>query len=277
MNDTLTLEIDLRREDDVLYATFNQGQRLNSITPQLLSDLETVLSLVQGDPTIKCLVLAGSERAFSVGLDLDLLTRAFAEPEYFESVLVRLAGICSGIEQLETPVVAVVSGLARAGGFEILLACDVVLMSETARIGDVHSAFAVAPGGGSSFRLPRIVGTARAKEIFFSGRWIDATEAVQLGLALEAFSPDKQKQTVDNCLSWITDKSRACLGTIKQQMNATVNLSGDAAAEAERRLFLQYVTPVDSDAQEGFRASMENREPRWARSRATTTDEKDKR
>jgi len=257
-------EFEVEIRDNVIYATMNRPQSLNSITEQWLVELDAILTIVEQDMTVKALVIRGSGRAFSVGLDHYLLDRAFGDPEYFESVLQRLGSLLLRIEELSAPVVAAVNGLARAGGFELILCCDVVIVSASAKVGDAHTAFGVVPGGGSSFRLPRIVGTSRAKEIFMSGRWMAATELVELGIALQVVPDSSIDESVELCLGWLTDKSRGCLGTVKRQMLMTSAAPSAQAIEIEREIFLNYVTPADSDAQEGFRSWREDRQPRWA-------------
>jgi enoyl-CoA hydratase/carnithine racemase len=262
--DLIFRDFDVARKDNVIYATMNQVQRLNSITEDWLADLDSIVGTVERDQSIKALVIRGSGRAFSVGLDQHLLDKAFDNSEYFESVLVRLGGILLRIEELNAPVIAAVNGLARAGGFELILSCDVVIVAESAKVGDAHTAFGVVPGGGSSFRLPRIVGSMRAKEIFFSGRWMQSTELVHLGIALKSVADDSLDQEVEECLSWLTDKSRNCIGTVKRQMLRTAAAPAFEAIGIEREVFLSYVTPKDSDAQEGFASWREGRPPRWA-------------
>ncbi len=262
--DLIFRDFDVVRRDNVIYATMNQVQRLNSITEDWLADLDSIVGMVEQDQSIRALVIRGSGRAFSVGLDQHLLDKAFDNSEYFESVLVRLGGILLRIEELNAPVIAAVNGLARAGGFELILSCDVVIVAESAKVGDAHTVFGVVPGGGSSFRLPRIVGSMRAKEIFFSGRWMQSLELVQLGIALKSVPDDSLDQAVEECLSWLTDKSRNCLGTVKRQMLRTAAAPASEAIGIEREVFLSYVTPKDSDAQEGFASWREGRPPRWA-------------
>lgn len=262
--DLIFRDFDVVRRDNVIYATMNQVQRLNSITEDWLADLDSIVGIVEQDQSIKALVIRGSGRAFSVGLDQHLLDKAFDNGEYFESVLVRLGGILLRIEELNAPVIAAVNGLARAGGFELILSCDVVIVAENAKVGDAHTAFGVVPGGGSSFRLPRIVGSMRAKEIFFSGRWMQSSELVQLGIAMKSVPDESLDQAVEECLSWLTNKSRNCLGTVKRQMLRTAAAPASEAIGIEREAFLSYVTPKDSDAQEGFASWREGRPPRWA-------------
>lgn len=257
-------DMEVVRRDNVIYATMNQIHRLNSISEGWLADLDAVVSLVEQDQTIKALVLRGTGRAFSVGLDQNLLDKAFDDAAYFSSVLERLGGILLRIEELNAPVVAAVNGLARAGGFELILCCDIVIVSDKAQVGDAHTAFGVVPGGGSSFRLPRIVGAMRAKEIFLSGRWMKPIELVELGIAYRCVPHESLDQAVEECLGWLTDKSRNCLGTVKRQMLMTAAAPASEAINIEREIFLAYVTPENSDAQDGFRSWREGRQPKWA-------------
>jgi enoyl-CoA hydratase/carnithine racemase len=104
----------------------------------------------------------------------------------------------------------------------------------------------------------------RAKEIFFSGRWMKSDELVALGIATESVPQDLLEGAVEESLGWLTDKSRDCLGTVKRQMLATATAPAAQAIGIEREIFLAYVTPRDSDAQEGFRSWREGRSPRWA-------------
>lgn len=257
-------DMEVVRRDNVIYATMNQIHRLNSISEGWLADLDAVVSLVEQDQTIKALVLRGTGRAFSVGLDQNLLDKAFDDAAYFSSVLERLGRILLRIEELNAPVVAAVNGLARAGGFELILCCDIVIVSDKAQVGDAHTAFGVVPGGGSSFRLPRIVGAMRAKEIFLSGRWMKPIELVDLGIAYRCVPHESLDQAVEECLGWLTDKSRNCLGTVKRQMLMTAAAPASEAINIEREIFLAYVTPENSDAQDGFRSWREGRQPKWA-------------
>jgi len=256
--------LDLVIEGPVARATFSRPEQLNSISEAVLDDLDAVVQLVHDTRAVRALVVRGTGDVFSVGLDLTLLDRAFGDLDYFEHVLTRLAATCLSLEELEVPVVAAVNGLARAGGFELALACDFVVASESARIGDVHTSFGVVPGGGSSVRLPRLVGPQRAKEIFFSARWLDGTEAADVGLALRAVPAEQLDAAVDELLRGMVDKSRSCLGTVKRQMRRTTALSTRDGVAVERQEFLAYLGAPDSDGIEGFRAYQQGRMPSWA-------------
>ncbi|GAA1793821.1 enoyl-CoA hydratase-related protein [Actinomadura chokoriensis] len=258
--ETMTLRLTGR----VARAAFTRPESLNSLTWRALDDLEAVIGAVEADPEVRVLVIGGTGRAFSVGLDLAVLDEAFADAAVWERLARRLAALTLRLERLPVPVVAEVNGLARAGGFELLLACDLVLMAESARIADAHAEFGVVPAGGSTARLPRIVGRQRAREIFLTGRWITAAEAVGLGIALEAVPDAELTAAVDGLAARLSRQSRACMGTMKRQLAAAEGLPVAQAVGPEIEEFVAYVTPPGSDGQEGFRAYRENRAPSWA-------------
>ena len=132
---TLTYQV----SDRIGVMTFTQPERLNALSEASLAEIEAVLDSVESDKGLGALILTGTGNAFCVGLDLDLLERAFSDIAYFEATVRRLSVIIERIEALEIPTITAVNGYARAGGFEITLACDFLIMADEARIGDRKS------------------------------------------------------------------------------------------------------------------------------------------
>ena len=163
---TLTYEV----ADRIAVMTFTQPERLNAISETRLAEMEAVLDRVEGDPAVRALVITGIGRAFCVGLDLDLLDKAFDDIPYFTSVVQRLSRIVLRIEALDIPTIAAINGYARAGGFEMTLGCDFCIMADEAKIGDVHTDAGVVPAF-VSLRLRRRVGDQVAKDILWTARW----------------------------------------------------------------------------------------------------------
>ena len=214
---------------------------------------------MQSDEGVRTLVIRGEGKAFSVGLDADLLDHAFDDLEYFEHMLTRVAAICLSLEALDVPVIAAVNGIARAGGFELALACDLIVMSDEARIGDVHTTFGVVPGGGSSVRLPHWVGVPRARELVYSGRWLSGQEALAIGLAQRSVPAEEFDRAVETLAASFTDKSRRALAACKRQINGGLGLDTPSGVEHERHEFIRYLREPHSDAIEGFRAWQQDR------------------
>jgi enoyl-CoA hydratase/carnithine racemase len=250
--------------DRVARITFTRPEAMNSLTARVFDDLEAAIDAAEADPDVRVLVIGGTGRAFSVGLDLTLLDEAFADPAVWERIAKRLAALTLRLEGLSMPVIAAVNGLARAGGFELLLACDLVLIADSARIADAHAEFGVIPAGGSTARLPRIVGRQCAREIFLTGRWIPAAEAVELGIALKSVPADELDAAVAELAGRLARRSRNCMAAMKRQFAAVEALPLAEAVVPEIEEFVSYVTPADSDGQEGYRAYRENRPPAWA-------------
>lgn len=256
----MSVEYEVR--DRVGYATFNRPGALNAIDEEVLADLAALLPRVAGDPSVKALVFSGAGDVFSVGLDLGLLEMAFADSDYFRDVLERLKRALLGVEALPVPVIAAVNGLARAGGFELMLACDLVLMADEARIGDTHLAFGILPGGGASQRLPRLIGRQRARELILTGRWIMGPEAAAMGLALKSVPRRELAAAVEDLVQRFRRLSRPCLGATKAAMAEGSALPLEQGLELEIDRFIRY---LDSEptSREGFRASVERRDPVW--------------
>lgn len=253
----------LEVRDRVAYLTFTRPDSLNSITPQFTEDFETVLTYLEADVDCRALVLTGTGKAFCVGQDIAIIQRGFSELPFFEAVVRRLHNILFRLEALTLPTIAAVNGYARAGGWEILLCCDFVLVAREAKVGDAHSTYAVAPGGGASQRLPRIVGMQRAKELIWTGRWMSAEEMVSYGLALSAPALADLPAAVEDLLTGIRDKPRKLLAVTKQMLRLGQDVTVQEGIEIEFKLFFEYMRD-SPDPVEGVRAWLEKRPPVWS-------------
>jgi enoyl-CoA hydratase/carnithine racemase len=256
--------LDYSTRNRVAYATFVSGERHNSLSEQTLDDLNDVVARVQADAGVRVLVLAGDGEAFSVGLDHDLLAKAYGDLEYFEHILTRLAATCLSLEALDVPVIAKVNGTATAAGFELALACDLIVIADDAQIGDGQAAVGSVPGGGASVRLPRVVGVQHARELIYSARTLTGKEAAAIGLALTSVPAAKLDATVDALAASFADKSRRAIAVAKRQINRGLGVDTPTGVEAERGELIRHLREPGSDAAEGFRAGQENRLPSWA-------------
>lgn len=254
------VQFDVR--DRIAYLTLNRPAALNAIDEDVLAALPRCLEQADLDEAVKALVVGGAGEAFCVGLDIDLLGRAFADPVYFRDVLERYRDILCAIEALSVPVVAAVGGLARAGGFELLLACDLVVVAEEARIGDNHLAFGIVPGGGATQRAPRALGRQRARELVFTARWMDGREAASSGLALRSAPRARLGDAVEDLVAPLRTRSRAALAATKAAMNDGERDALRQGLDAEIERFMAFLT-TDPAAAEGYRAFVERRDPEW--------------
>lgn len=164
----------------VTLVRLNRPEALNALNSELLGELADVLTKATDDEAVRCLVLTGSPKAFAAGADIKemeaktpLEAKAFAELGH---------AVCAAIERAPQPTIAAVNGFALGGGCEIALACDIRLAAERAVLGQPEVALGIFPGWGGTQRLPRLIGAGVAKELIFTGRSVNASEALRIGL-----------------------------------------------------------------------------------------------
>lgn len=236
----------------------------NLLTEQTLDDLNDVVARVQQDQNVRTLVLRAQGEVFSVGLDPALLADAYADLEFLEHILTRVAAIGLSLESLDLPVIAAINGTATEMAFSLALACDLIVIADEALIGDGRGMRGRVPGDGATARLPRTVGTQRAREILFSSRLLSGKEAAAIGLALRSVPAAELDAAVDALAASFTDKPRRVLATMKRQVNGGLGLDTPSAVEHERGELIRLACEPDSDAIEGLRALREGRPPSWA-------------
>lgn len=248
--------------DRIGYLTLNRPRAMNALDEAMLKALPETIAAAGADTSLKALVITGAGDAFCVGLDIDLLTRAFDDLSYFRDVLERFKQLLLGIESAPLPVIAAVNGLARAGGFELILASDLVIAADEARISDNHLAFGILPGGGATQRAPRRLGTLKARELIFTGRWMSGGEAADAGLALKSVPLAELGIAVEELVGQLRPLSRPCLADTKATMNLGKDLPMEEALSLEIDNFIRYLEE-EPTSREGFVAYLERREPSW--------------
>jgi enoyl-CoA hydratase/carnithine racemase len=254
--------IKLEKENAVATIRLNRPDALNALSPELLEEFSAALADTATDESVKALVVRGEGRAFCAGADLLFFDAAFADLARLQPYIARLNHCFFQLEELPVPTVAVVHGFALAGGLELLLACDMAIVAEDARLGDQHANFGLMPGGGSTQRLPRRVGLPRALELLTTGRWLSGREAVDWGLALRAAPADALDEELEKLLAGLRGKSRTGLGWIKSitQRGRDMPLRDGVALESSA--FVQYFA-TSPHPREGIRAFKEKRQPEF--------------
>ncbi|MET0656683.1 MAG: enoyl-CoA hydratase, partial [Steroidobacteraceae bacterium] len=158
--------------------TLNRPQARNALSHELMGELAEALAELERDTAVRVLILTGAGRAFCAGLDLKELGKR-GLPALDADVSLNPV---KAVQNFSGPVIAAVNGVAVTGGFELVLACDVILAAQSARFADTHARIGVMPGWGLSQRLSRVIGVYRAKEMSLSGNFIDAERAFAWGL-----------------------------------------------------------------------------------------------
>ena len=254
--------IKLEKENRVATIRLNRPDILNALGPEVLTELSSAVAEAGNDETIKVLVVRGEGRAFCAGADLSYFQATFDDPALLPEYVTQINDLLSQIEKLPILAIAVVHGFALAGGLELMMACDMALVAEDARIGDQHVNFGLMPGGGSTQRLPRRVGLQRAMELLTTGRWLSGTEAVEWGLALRAAPAEGLDEELEKLLGPLRTKSRTGLSLIKSVTLRGMGLSIDDGVALESLAFVQYMTTSPHPA-EGIQAFKEKRQPEF--------------
>jgi enoyl-CoA hydratase/carnithine racemase len=222
----------IERSDRVATVVLNRPAVLNAVNIELAETLAEAIRLVSREA--RAIVLRGAKGTFSVGGDADELTALRAEgPAALRRLLGGFAAACAAIRTAPVPVVAAVEGWALAGGFELALCCDVVLVCADARLGDHHANFGLLPGGGGSQYLPRLVGSQRALAHILTGEHLTGEHAVAWGLAYRAFAAETFEREVMALAHGLATKDPATLRTVKALVRQGLELPLDAALALE--------------------------------------------
>ncbi len=254
--------IKLEKENRVATIRLNRPDALNALSPEVLAELSFGMAEAGNDESIKALVVRGEGRAFCAGADLTYFQSTFEDPALLPEYVAQINDTLRQIEGLPIPVIAVVHGFALAGGLELMMACDMALVADDARIGDQHVNFGLMPGGGSTQRLPRRVGLQRAMELLTTGRWLSGAEAVDWGLALRSVPAEGLDEELEKLLETLRTKSRAGLALIKSVTLRGMGLSIEDGSALESHAFVQYMTTSPHPAQ-GIQAFIEKRQPEF--------------
>jgi 2-(1,2-epoxy-1,2-dihydrophenyl)acetyl-CoA isomerase len=195
----------------------DRPEQLNAINVELAVALERALVTLGSDPAVNVVLIRGGGGNFSAGGDFAEVERLRGEgPAALSSLFEAFRRACDAIAAAEVPVVAAVEGVAAAGGFELMQAADIVLVSDDARIADNHVRFGMIPGGGSTQRLPRLVGRQQAMGMLLSGERLSGTDAARLGLAYHSFAPSEFDDATERFVSTMAGRERSALVAIKR-------------------------------------------------------------
>ena len=168
--------------------TLNRPQAMNALSKGLMTALADAIDTLAADPAVRVLVLTGAGRAFSAGLDLKEIGAGQGSIGGTDGK--PTGDPVAALARYPGPVIGAINGAAVTGGFELALACDVLLASNTARFADTHARIGVAPGWGLSQKLSRAIGPYRAREVSFTGNWVSAEQAAAWGFVNRVLAPD---------------------------------------------------------------------------------------
>jgi enoyl-CoA hydratase len=252
--------INVEREDGIALVTVDRPEAMNALDVEHAEKLRETLAELAADNSVRVVVLTGAgEKAFIAGADI----------KYMQSLGVlearrwgELGHACGNLlETMPKPTVAAINGYALGGGCELALACDLRLASSNARIGQPEIDLGILPGWGGSVRLARTTTLGFAKALIFTGRPVDAQEALQHGLVNAVYEPaELREKTLELCRG-LAAKSPLALAYAKEAVNLSLQGPHRSNLEIEARLFALLFS--SEDQKEGMAAFVEKREPRF--------------
>lgn len=255
-------DVVVAREGAVAIVTMTRPEVYNAFTLATIRELRAVLQALVEDESVGAIVLTGAGKAFCSGGDVqEMLANVMRAEDHFLDLTAEHHAVVKLLVEGPKPVVCAVNGVAAGGGFGLALCGDLRLSSATARFKPAYFRLGVAPDGGSTWLLPRLVGFTRAQELLFHDRVVEAFEAHALGLVHEVVEPDRLMARAMEEARALAAGPPFALAAAKRLMGATS--SNDLATQLalERRLNAQ--SGGTADFREGAAAFREKREPKF--------------
>jgi enoyl-CoA hydratase len=247
----------VERDGAVAVVTLNRPKQLNALSDELMEALVAVLSELDADDAVRCIVVTGNERAFAAGADIGMLSRTSPVDAATSPRLARW----DAIRKIGKPVVAAVSGYCLGGGCELAMLCDTIVASETAQFGQPEINLGVIPGAGGTQRLTRAVGKAVAMDVILSGRFLTAREALAAGLVARVTAKEAYLDEARRLAHAIAEKSPVALRLAKDAVNRAYEGPLQLGVEYERQAFALALS--SEDGREGLAAFLEKRPPEF--------------
>jgi len=251
----------LEQEGPIGILRVNRPRALNALNGKVISELIAGLEEIENGIMPKVVILTGTgEKAFVAGTDV-------IEMENLSSIDARKFAnfarqAIDKVAALDRPVIAAINGFALGGGCELAMACDIRIASEKAKMGQPETGLGIIPGSGGTQRLPRLVGVSKAKQLIFTGEWIDAKTALEIGLVDKVVPPDQLMEEAKKIAVAIASKPRVALAMAKCTINKGLNMALDDGLSYEIECFAECF--ATKDQKEGMRAFLEKRKPNYA-------------
>ncbi|MEA3201109.1 MAG: 2-(1,2-epoxy,2-dihydrophenyl)acetyl-CoA isomerase [Thermoplasmata archaeon] len=259
-------DVETRREGAVAIVTLNRPPVYNAFTLAMARDLRAALGDLVHEPAVGAIVLTGAGSAFCSGGDVAEMDANLARAhDHFLDLTAEHHAIVRLLVEGPKPVVCAVNGVAAGGGFGLALCGDIRIASEAARFKPAYFRLGVAPDGGSTWLLPRLVGFTRAQELLYHDRVVDAQEAMALGLVHEVAPAAALMRRALEEASALAQGPPFALAAAKKLLAETT--SNDVAQQLALERRLNSESGATADFAEGARAFREKRAPRFRQSR----------
>jgi len=227
---------------------------MNALNGQVQAEIGAAAAQVAADPEARAVILYGGEKIFAAGADVKEM--AAAGPAEIMTLAAGIQDAFKAVARIPKPVIAAITGYALGGGLELALCADFRVLGESAKVGQPEILLGIIPGAGGTQRLPRLIGPSRAKDLVYSGRFVDAAEALRIGLA-DQVVPDAE---VYGAAVRLAERYAAgpplALRAAKQAIDEGLERDLDAGLEIERLHFTGLFATEDQET--GMRSFLEN-------------------
>ncbi len=247
------------RQPPVALVTLNRPQQMNALSSELRLAIGHALAQLEADQTIRAVVLTGAGRAFCAGMDLAELSSGGSEASGYDLAVAGQDEMRDGLAGFSGALIAAVNGAAATAGFELALACDLIIASTHAKFLDTHARVGILPGWGLSVRLPRLIGMARAKEVSLSGNALQADRAHEWGLVNRVV---ESGELIEESLALARDMASCLPGLMedyKRLIEEGAALPLPEALERERAIATESSKQIASTEIAGRRADVQSR------------------
>jgi enoyl-CoA hydratase/carnithine racemase len=227
---------------------------MNALGAELQGQLAAAAAQVGADPNVRAVVIYGGERLFAAGADIKEMSEASYAQMLRDSQ--RLQDSFAAVARISKPVIAAVTGYALGGGLELALCADFRVLGESAKVGQPEILLGLIPGAGGTQRLPRLIGPAKAKDLIFTGRFVDAAEALAIGIADKVVPDEQVYPAACEMASRYANGPAIAIAAAKQAIAAGLDIDLDTGLEVERISFAGLFATQDAKA--GMRSFLEN-------------------
>lgn len=245
------------KEEGYALIQINRPLALNALNSQLLKELYQVLFDCDHDNTIFCSIITGNEKAFAAGADI----KEMADKSEQEMAHDNQFAPFDHLRSIKKPIIAAVNGFALGGGCELVMACDIIIASETAKFGQPEINLGVMPGMGGTQRLTRSVGKHKAMELILLGDIFTAEDALSWGLVNKIVPGDTLLDEAKSMAKKIASKPPLAVMAIKNIINKSFEMPLAQSLDLERTVFNGLF--ATEDQKEGMKAFIEKRKPTW--------------
>lgn len=249
----------LKKEDGVATLTLNRPEKMNALNGETTRELIQATAEVWHDSSVRVVIITGAGRGFCSGAELGAADFQITDAGAALKMMETATELILNIRNMPKPVIASVNGAAAGGGCNLALCCDIIIASDKAKFIQPYANISAHPDFGAIYFLPRLVGLAKANELFFTGRAVDATEADRIGMISRVVPADQLETVTKDLARKIAKCSPLTIRVIKSSIiqAQTLDLVSALTVEATG----QTITFVSEDFKEGMKAFIEKREP----------------